>query len=493
MDSKKSVRPSDPPIKLIKLASEVIAQILTQIFNLCLEKGEYPMDLKKTCVIPIYKKGKQQICGNHRPINLTSPFSKIFEKCILFQLDSFFSVNSLMSKKQFGFRKNVSTEMALSSVYQSFIANFEKKLITCAVFLDIAKAFDSVNHSILLNKLECYGVRGLPHKLLQSYLSERYQYTLVNGKQSSLLPISCGVPQGSVLGPWMFSAFINDLPRVTNMDTTLFADDACFNLAHNNINILEQSVNMELSKIGLWFRNNKLTLNIDKTHFILIHRRNQQFNIHLELNGSQLLQKEQTKYLGVTIDSKLNWKPHVHNCTSKLNKCLWAITKLRPYTSIPTLKLLYYSLAYPFIQYCISSWGGACQTTLQPLLIKQKIIIKTMLYQKYTSPSSPLFLKLGLLKLHEIHTFQIAKLMYNQIRKNNITCQNLSSISTVHSYSTRSSAKLNYFTPSVNSNLGKTSLKYCGPIVWNSLPGKLKTSSIFQFKRLLKKHLLEMY
>ena len=92
-----------------------------------------------------------------------------------------------------------------------------------------------------------------------------------------------------------------------------------------------------------------------------------------------MLQKEQTKYLGVTIDAKLNWKPHVHNCTSKLNKCLWPITKLRPYTSIPTLKLLYYSLAYPFIQYCISSWGGACQTTLQPLLIKQKIIIKTIL------------------------------------------------------------------------------------------------------------------
>ena len=277
------------------------------------------------------------------------------------------------------------------------------------------------------------------------------------------------------------------------MDTTLFADDACFNLAHNNPCVLEQLVNLELEKIGHWFNDNKLAINTDKTHFILIHRKSQKINIHLKLNGSQLLKKDQITYLGVIIDEKLNWKPHVLNCTTKLNRCLWAITKLRPYANTRALKMVYYSLAYPFIQYCVSSWGGACPTTLQPLLAKQKCIIKSILFQDYTASSSPLFLKLGLLKLNEIYRLQIAKLMFNQIKNNNIICQNLSPVSEPHSYSTRSSHNLDYCIPRVKSNLGKTSFQFCGPLVWNSLPNEIKSSSIFQFKMRLKKHLLNSY
>ena len=126
--------------------------------------------MKLACVVPIYKKGEKNKCGNHRPISLLSPFSKIFEKCLLSQLESFFSVNNLLTDKQFGFKKNISTEMALSNVHESFINNLENNLITCAVFIDISKAFDSVNHKRLLNKLQCFGVRGLPFELLIHYL-----------------------------------------------------------------------------------------------------------------------------------------------------------------------------------------------------------------------------------------------------------------------------------------------------------------------------------
>ena len=335
--------------------------------------------------------------------------------------------------------------------------------------------------------------RGLPHKLMQSYLSDRYQYTAINGHKSSYLPISCGVPQGSVLGPFLFSVFINDLPDVTCMEATLFADDACFSLGGNNTTAIEQLVGSELGKISTWFRTNRLCLNVEKTNFMLIHRRNQKLDVKLELNGTQLAEKDHVRYLGVTIDNKLNWKLHINNCTAKLNRCLWAITKLRPFTNISTLKLVYFALAYPYIQYCISSWGGACKTSLQPLLIKQKLIVKTMLKENYMSPSSPLFHKLGLLKLPEIYNFQIGKLMFNQIKKDSVFSQNLSSLQSVHSYRTRSSNNLNYFIPSVRSNLGKTSFSYYGPIVWNSLPNKIKRSSKYQFKFLLKSHLLKNY
>ena len=278
------------------------------------------------------------------------------------------------------------------------------------------------------------------------------------------------------------------------METTLFADDACFSFGHNNINILEQKVNSELEKIGTWFQNNKLALNIEKTNFILIHRRKQEINLQLKLNGSTLTRKSQLKYLGVTIDEKLNWKPHVTNCVTKLNKCLWAVSKLRPYANISTLRLVYFSLAYPYIQYGIPTWGGACQTTLQPLSVKQKLIIKCMLFQSYRTSSSPLFSQLGLLKLNEVYKLQIGKILYNQIKQNNIIIiHNLTSLSDIHSYSTRSANNQNFHLPLVHSNLGKTALTYQGPIIWNSVPNDIKNSSIYQFKFLLKKHFLKSY
>lgn len=494
LDSSKSVRPSDPPIKFIKLAEDIISPVLTQIFNYCVSTGLYPLDLKMACVIPIHKKGEKNNCGNYRPISLISPFSKIFEKCILTQLESFFNKHSIITNKQFGFRKKVSTEMALSSVYECFINNFENDLVTCAVFLDISKAFDSVNHKLLLEKLEKYGIRGLPHQLLRSYLSDRCQYTLIDGQKSSLLPICCGVPQGSVLGPFLFTTFINDLPNITIMDATLFADDACFSIGHTQLDVMEQIVNRELAEISEWFVQNKLSLNTEKTNFMLIHKKTHIPDITLQLNGTDLKKKEQIKYLGVTIDQKLNWKIHINNCILKLNKCLWAITKLRRYTSLSTLKLVYFALAYPHLQYCISTWGGACGTTLKPLLTKQKIIVKTMLHQPYMAPSSPLFYKLGMLKLNEIYEFSIGNLMFKYRNFDNTTMTpNLSTIPNIHSHNTRQNNDLNYYFHKANSNLGKTSFTYCGPNIWNTIPINIRTSSAYNFKLIYKKYLLQRY
>ncbi len=493
MDKSKSARPTDPQVKFLKMAKDIVSPFLAKIFNLCIIKGEFPKDLKKACVIPVYKKGEKHVCGNYRPISLISPFSKIFEKCILSQLNTFFSSFSLLSKQQFGFKKNVSTELALSSVYESFISNFENSQITCAIFLDIAKAFDSVNHDLLLKKLFRYGIRGSPHRLIQSYLSDRVQYTLIDNHSSSLLPITCGVPQGSVLAPFLFSIFINDLPVATQMQTTLFADDACFSYGHTHINTLEHKINSELIKIGNWFQENKLALNIDKTSFILIHRKKKELDINLTLNGSTLLRKSQIKYLGVLVDEKLTWKPHVNSCVSKLNKCLWAIFKLRFYVNISTLCSVYYSFAYPYLQYGISSWGGACKTILQPLSTKQKIIVKCILNQNYRQASSPLFTKLSLLKLNEIYKFQICKLLYSQFKKDIIILPSITNLNNLHPHKTRLAVKQHFFLPLVSSDLGKTSLSYNGVIIWNSIPIEIKNSSNFKFKVLLKQHFLKSY
>ena len=387
----------------------------------------------------------------------------------------------------------MSTEIALSNVHESLIKNFESSLVTCSVFLDISKAFDSVDHELLLRKLEMYGVRGLPLELLRSYLTDRYQYTKIDGNMSTFLPVTCGVPQGSVLGPFLFSVFVNDLPAVTEMETTLFADDACFSFGHLNLEVLELYVNNELKKISKWYSNNKLALNVDKSNCILIHRKKQKIKINLVLNDVLLEQLEEVKYLGITIDEHLNWKSHIYNCTLQLNKCLWAITKLRPYTTISTLKLVYYALAYPYIQYCITTWGGASDLSLKPLLIKQKRIIKTMLYEPTISRSSPLFHKLNLLKLNEIYDLKVGTQMFKVNQKNSNFLHEIPLISSVHDHNTRLNSNANYYKHSVTSELGKTAFSYYGPKVWNTIPMDVRNSTAFQFKSLYKDHLLQKY
>ena len=219
------------------MAASVIAPILTRIFNDCIDQNIFPDDLKIACVIPVFKKGDKQCCGNYRPISLISPFSKIFEKCLYNQLNSFFVRENVIHPNQFGFRKNTSTSMAVLQMYDQYSSNIEKGLYTCSVFLDIAKAFDSIDHSILIEKLYQYGVRGAPLNLIKSYLQNRKQYTVINGEKSSLVPITTGVPQGSTLGPLFFLIFINDLPEVTKLKTTLFADDAC--LTYGSTSLLD--------------------------------------------------------------------------------------------------------------------------------------------------------------------------------------------------------------------------------------------------------------
>ena len=383
--------------------------------------------------------------------------------------------------------------MALCNVYEDLIKNIECKKITCSVFLDISKAFDSVDHEILLKKLQFYGVRGLPLELLRSYLDNRYQCTMVDGEISDFLHISCEVPQGSVVAPFLFSIFTNDLPNSTIMETTLFADDACFNYGHKNLAILEKTVNMELDKISKWYFNNKLSLNADKSNFLLIHRQKQPINMILTLNNIRLEQKNHVKYLGITIDDRLTWKPHINNCQLKLNKCLFAIYKLRPYVTMSTLKLVYNSLAYPHLQYCLSIWGGAPPTTLLPLLRKQKSIIRAMLFEPNISPSSPLFLKLNLLKLDEIYSFKLGLIMHKQIKVNNSLDLNFPLISSVHSHRTRLNDGTNFYISTVNTNLGKTAFSYSGPKIWNSIPNEVRASSIFSFKFVYKNYLLNKY
>ena len=207
------------------------------------KKGTFPESLKKAEVIPIFKSGSRVLTNNYHPISLLSPFAKIFESCIYNQLINFLNKNKTLYALQYGFREGSSTELAVSDIVDDLTSSIENRLINCSVFLDLAKAFNTVNHLILLEKLEMYGIRGVPLKLLRSYLAGRTQVTLVNNVKSTPKVVDSGVPQGSTLGPLLFLIYINDLPLSTKMRVRLFADDACLSLENSDRLILITIIN----------------------------------------------------------------------------------------------------------------------------------------------------------------------------------------------------------------------------------------------------------
>ena len=397
--------------------------------------------------------------------------------------------------------------MAIAEIHDRIVDALSKGLWCCGIFLDLSKAFDTLGHKILLHKLYLSGIRGKAYEWINSYLSNRKQITALpedlnrtnkpkqhfnrlisaNGKEvySTEKNCKCGVPQGSVLGPILFLIYINDLPKNIKIATPLlFADDTNLLFKNKNLENLEMSINQELKIINDWFRANKLSLNANKTKYILFHTKQKAKSItpiNLILSETSIERVQTTKFLGIALNENLSWEPHINTVASKIGYALYHMYRLKHELPTSTLKLLYHGLIHPHLTYGLLTWGSCSITNKQQferLEILQKKAVRMITGASFLDHSEPLFSKMGILKLKDLFALQCVKL-YGQVRHGKCPpyhSQNL--IQQSHSRTMRN--EYNLFIKSVKLTLSKESINYKVSTIWNKLPNHIKNINTYQ-------------
>jgi hypothetical protein len=477
------------PLRILKLSAPCILSPLTFICNYSLSTGVFPERLKYAQVRPLYKKGDRQIISNYRPISLLTSFSKIFERLIFTRLLNHLDTNGILAKEQYGFRINSSTENAAYDLFNEIAKAMNEKRSLGGLFCDLEKAFDCVNHEILLDKLKFYGVIGKLLSLIQSFLQGRYQSVFIHnnptplGISSGWRIIKHGVPQGSILGPLLFLVYINDLPSIagTNSKIVLFADDTSTIITSSNQEELKTTLCQTLFDINLWFKANLLSLNINKTHLLRFHT-NSKTETSLELNYSNdiIHNVPSVMFLGLLVDDTLSWNQHIDYLSSKLSTACYAIWTLAPLLSANALRMLYFSYAHSVISYGIIFWGNSVNSI--KVFRQQKRILRIMTNSKKTKSCKTLFKEREILPFYCQYIFSLVMYMVNN---KHLFTKNLE----IHSHDTRKAN--NFQLPTAKFTKYQKGAHKKNKKIFNHLPDYIK--GLINEKQTLKKALKRLF
>ena len=499
LKSNKSPGHDEFTIKFIKISQDIIVDSLSEIFNLSIKKGVYPDKLKIAKVIPIFKKGDPKITSNFRPISVLSCINKLFEKLISKRIYEFLEQHKILYEFQYGFRQGHSTTHALTEIVDKIKLGIDKNEITCGIFLDLSKAFDTVNHDILLHKLHHYGIQGPAHKLLKSYLTNRKQYVKIGNQASKFGNITCGVPQGSVLGPLLFILYINDLHKAClTGNIRIFADDTNIFFKCKNNSEITQIGNTIMSSLQTWFQNNKLSLNSEKSCFIVFRSKRKKLgDIPNEINfNHQSIKRSKTvKYLGVILDENLTWNEHISDVCNKLKRYFKIFYHLRRNINIEQVKVTYYALIYSKIKYGITVYGFANKDKINRIQILQNKLLKVLLSKNYRYPTSDLHLELGILKVQDIIEVETATFMHNYFSNKLPTMFNkyFTLFGEVTDIQTRGSNN-QIIVDKHKTNMGESSIKISGAKIWNKISTSNKQiKNVKVFRKKIKSKILPTY
>jgi len=481
------------PVFIYKHCVDILSGSISELFNLSISCGLFPSSLKEAKVIPIFKSGDVSKTCNYRPISTLSILSKILEKLMCEQLSSFIARNSILSENQFGFRKNMCTSDAVLEYLNHACTALNDKNVFVSVFLDFSKAFDTVNHSILLRKLEFLGIRGLPLEWFKSYLYNRVQYVNIAGVSSRGCVVQTGVPQGSVLGPMLFLLYINDMSRSTDkLHYVHFADDTTVFASGSNLENLIDDVNNELRSLTAWLHCNRLSLNLAKTSYMIVTDQNIDVVPSLCVANVDINLVVQSNFLGIKIDNKLNFKHHVDDLCKQVARTIGMMYRISYLVPPPVRKKIYYSLLYSKVSYGVVAWGGSSVTNsnrIERLLKRARVVVTSPLAgQPYPYPAD-------LFNFDSIYRYFTLVKFYRIVRlkQHSYFGDLLDLLTPTHDYTTRFSDRNTYNKPLYLKSKCQNSFLFRSVGLWNGIPEEIKTcATLSGFKKRLKNELLSL-
>jgi len=487
--------------KLLKLASALISKDLTELINLSIKSDSVPADWKIARVTPVYKgNGSKEDPTNYRPISVVCHIAKSFEKIIAIQFITYLTKNNLITSDQSAYLHGRSTQTSLHRVIDDILESMDNGEITAACFIDISKCFDSIDHKFLLTKLEKHGIRK-NIGWFKSYLSGRQQAVINNGTLSDKRLVKAGVPQGSVLGPFLFILFANDISNfINNGQINCYADDALIYVSGNNLKEAEKQLQQCIDAVEYWYTENKLKVNARKTEVMIFGTPQKIAKINVEnfcikFGAIKLKVVKEFKYLGIHLDQGLTWNKHCSNILSNAGLKLHLMRRLNKILPKKIMIQVYKTYMMPILEYAATVWG---YTSTENINLLQKIIhlsarIICNNYDFINSRGADLVKELGWNNFEDRRDFLLAVLMYkcHEGSAPDYLLDKLDLHSEINIRQSRHTDETTYNIP--RTRLNKTEAAYFvqGPRIWNKLPSRIREAeTLEQFKQLYKKEIL---
>lgn len=461
---------------VLKQVNEHVSEILAFLINKCFQEGVFPSCLKIAKVVPVFKNGDRRDPSNYRPISILPVISKVVEIVVKKRVVSFLDKHNILNNQQFGFRRTQSTTVALVNMITNILKSHKDHCHVAMSLCDLSKAFDSLPHNILLEKLNLYGFRGVASDFFQSYLSDRQQKVVISSvNESTYNTVTYGVPQGSILGPLLFIIYINDLPHFLtnnpNICTFLYADDTTLLTSANNLITLQTLSEDALQKASVWFDSNKMLLNQNKTQNCIFKYK----------QSSNIPDKATTvKCLGLHIDNDLKWRTHTEYVGNRLSQSLFLLRKVRQFASTDVVVTIYNGLFHSILQYGLIIWGS--DPRAEKVFKLQKKAIRIIARAKSDTHCKPLFRAFHIMSLPSLFVF--VNLMFV---KQNIN--NFQTADNVHSHVTRGAKNLRL--PFFSTNKLTNGPNYWALKFFNTLPSDIKLLPEKIFKRTIKTKLMD--
>lgn len=482
------------PDSILKMVSHTYVDVLSHIINFSFQEGTFPNILKISKVRPLHKKGSKTNVNNFRPLSNQSFFSKIFELTYRNRLNGFLHAYNLISPHQHGFTKGRSTCTALNNFIKKILNGLDKGDSVLSIYTDQSRAFDCVPHDRLFNKLKSLGIKNVALNWIKSYLCQRSQVVEVpyfcnidkctKYKQSNSREITLGTQQGSILAPDLFALYINDLPNYVSSDLdTLYADDYTAVIS-DKFNKLKNKADVICNRIDNWFNCNKLSLNSDKTQamrFSLRPPKNIPPNIILKKSNVQYV--DNCKFLGVIVDERLNWTPHINKVEKSLNSVIYLLRILKDTVSTETLWMVYYGKIYSLLSYCCTVWGQG--VGWERIFKCQKKAIRTIIGKFYDSTTHmpiscrPYFKNKGLLTFPSIYIYNCLQVALRD--------DSLNTFGEIHNTRNNSLYRLE----SHNTSAYARTAHYVGAKIYNVLPSIVRKTSHKETLQCVKKYLID--